>query len=59
MVCDGLHDMELGRKLGMLCVYIASGEPSNKGLWDVQEASLPDFVAALTGKRKKATGYRK
>jgi histidinol-phosphate phosphatase family protein len=49
MVGDGLHDMEFGRKLGMVCVYIGSGESSNKGLWDVREASLPDFVAALTG----------
>ncbi len=45
MVGDGLHDMEFGRRLGMLCVLIseATDMPRN-GLWDYQFESLFAFI---------------
>jgi histidinol-phosphate phosphatase family protein len=44
MVGDGLHDMEFGRRLGMLCVFISEAtEMSRNGLWDYQFESLSAF----------------
>lgn len=44
MAGDSLHDMEFGRRLGMLCVLIseATDMPRN-GLWDYQFESLSAF----------------
>ncbi len=45
MVGDGLHDMEFGRRLGMLCVFISEGKDlSNKDLWDYRFESLFDIA---------------
>ena len=49
MVGDGLHDMEFGRRLGMLRVFITpdSGSPDD-GLWDEQFESLAALATWLT-----------
>ena len=49
MVGDGLHDMEFGRRLGMLRVFITpdSGS-SNQQLFDFQFPSLSEFADRLT-----------
>lgn len=44
MVGDGLLDMEFGRKLGMLCVYISGEAASGKTIWDAQFESIAAFA---------------
>ena len=45
MVGDGLHDMEFGRLLGMLRVFISPDpDPSNEDLSDFQFKSLTSFA---------------
>lgn len=47
MVGDGLHDMEFGRKLGMLCIYISDDCEQRNDLWDVCFCSLPELVDSI------------
>ena len=48
MVGDGLHDMEFGRLLGMLRVFISPDpDPSNLELSDFQFVSLTSFVDSI------------
>jgi histidinol-phosphate phosphatase family protein len=45
IVGDGLHDMEFGRRLGMLRVFISrESTESNDDLWDLQFESLSAFA---------------
>jgi len=48
MVGDGLHDMEFGRLLGMMRVFISpDSDPSNDGLFDFHFESLTSFVDSI------------
>ena len=48
MVGDGLHDMEFGRLLGMLRVFISlDSDPSNDGLFDFHFESLTAFAEGV------------
>lgn len=45
MVGDGLHDMEFGRRLGMVRVFISpESDTSNEGLYDFHFKSLSAFA---------------
>ncbi len=45
IVGDGLHDMEFGRRLGMLRIYINSDlNPANNDVWDERFDSLAAFA---------------
>ncbi|MEN8225253.1 MAG: HAD-IIIA family hydrolase [Bacteroidota bacterium] len=46
MVGDGLHDMEFGRRMGMLSIYI-SDEQDHKQMADFQYKSLKEFTQHL------------
>jgi len=47
MVGDGLHDMELGRRLGMQRVFITNKSEDNSDLYDFHFVSLSAFAEEI------------